>query len=221
MVSKSKAVFEAIWDQDDDRLLAAISEGGDPNAEFEGKPALVWAVEAGRTTVVILLDAGANVNDADSTGTTAISAAAFDGSEEIVSLLIDRGADVRKPDHDGCTPLMNAAKSGSITVVKLLANAGAIVDERDGDHQTALMWAAMRGDYPDLVPVIIAMGADPNAIGGPRQWTPLMMAIALGHTKTAVALLNCGANVDLSNDRGETARGLADASDDPSIKAML
>ena len=65
--------------------------------------------EASRDAVAILLDAGADVNQAKPNGETAMHAAAAIGFASVVQLLADRGADVNVETADGRTPLALAA----------------------------------------------------------------------------------------------------------------
>jgi ankyrin repeat protein len=62
------------------------------------------AVEA----VTLLLDAGADVNDADGRGQTALHGAAFWGFNDLVQLLADRGAAPGAKDRRGMTPIDSA-----------------------------------------------------------------------------------------------------------------
>lgn len=70
---------------------------------------------------------GADVNDRDYAGNTAIHEAALKGHAHIVELLIDNGAmiDVRSGPYDLDTPLIDAAANDHLNVVRLLLKRGA------------------------------------------------------------------------------------------------
>jgi uncharacterized protein len=68
---------------------------------------------------------GANVNDKDKDGKTALIYASEKGNADIVKFLIAQGANVNAKDKDGKTALMYAADKGHTDVVALLKNAGA------------------------------------------------------------------------------------------------
>lgn len=97
---------------------------------------LLAAVAADRPVSEIekLLDAGADVNERDEGGRSALHLAVFSGSEELVSLLLARGADPNAQDHKGVTPL-NTTRSfnGLEGISRLLLSAGA--DPGLKDHE--------------------------------------------------------------------------------------
>ena len=68
-----------------------------------------------------LLNDGANPNQADADGGTALMLAAQEGHSEIVKFLLDNGADPNQADKDGWTALMSAAITGHSEVVKFFA----------------------------------------------------------------------------------------------------
>ena len=55
--------------------------------------------------VELLLEAGADVNDSNQAGDTALHGAAAGGSTSVIQLLADRGADLNPENQDGRTPL--------------------------------------------------------------------------------------------------------------------
>ncbi|CAN6658702.1 hypothetical protein TRVA0_031S00210 [Trichomonascus vanleenenianus] len=74
-----------------------------------------------------LIEAGADVNDRDYAGNTAIHDAALKGHVKIVELLLDHGAiiDIRSGVDELETPLIDAAAANRVDVVKLLLDRGA------------------------------------------------------------------------------------------------
>ena len=89
----------------------AVSLSGSPRIWVSHpEPSLVLAALKGNTGRVIeLLDAGADPDDCDGRGRTALLEAAFGGHPATVSALIEAGADPNVRDADGWTPLMEAA----------------------------------------------------------------------------------------------------------------
>ena len=104
------------------------------------------------------LQAGADVDDKDSDGRTALMRAAGVGDADCVRLLIEAGADVEDKDSGGRTALMRAARYNHTDCVRLLIEAGADVDDKDSDGWTALMRATEEGDA-DCVRLLIEAGA--------------------------------------------------------------
>lgn len=126
---------------------------------------------------------------------------------EMVKLLLASGAKF----HGG--ELAKAAFAGSqdesLAMVKALLQAGADVNSPHPDYRhTALLWASFKG-YKDSVKLLLAQpGIKLDAInidGG----TALMAAAENGHAEIAEMLLKAGANVRITDERGETATSLA------------
>jgi len=87
----------------------------------------------------------------------------------------------RQAPDDPRTPLMRAAEAGRLDEVRNLLKTGTDVSERlPGIGLTALMIAAGRGDL-EMVKVLLAAGANPNAAGGVAHggfWTVLSFAMS-------------------------------------------
>ena len=150
-------------------------------------------------TVKSLLTSGANVNEADTDGSTPLLLAAYQGSAEVVKVLLAHGADPNRAAKNGSTPLFWAAKNGHIEVVKLLLAARADVNRVDTDGWTPLLEAAKQG-HAEVAKVLLAAGADVDR-ADTDGWTPLLEAAKHGHAEVAKVLLAAGADVD----RADTA----------------
>ncbi len=174
-----------------------------------GFTALLFAVRAGSLDAVkVLLDAGADVNDALSDGESALVVATANGQWEVANLLLDRGAD---PNHAGAgwnalhqtihsrrpnlgyTPgPVSSGSLDSIEVVKKLVAKGIDVNARmmkngmkDGQRNrvnrlgaTAFFLGAKTTDL-EALQVLLAAGADPH-LPSADGTTPLMVAAGLG-----------------------------------------
>ena len=88
-----------------------------------------------------LIDKGADVNQKDEDGNTALMRASYWGYKEVVELLIRNGADVNQKDEDGNTALMRASCGGRKEVVELLIQKGADVNAKSVTGDTALIIA--------------------------------------------------------------------------------
>lgn len=199
--------------------VAAGKTPGDATAmDVDGTTPLHWAVYRNDVAAVKrLIGAGANVNAANDYGATPLSEAAVTGNVEVIRLLLKAGADAKAANADGQTALMVLSRTSNIEAAKLLLKAGADVNRREQWRgQTALMWAAAEGQ-PEMVRLLVKEGADVNArsrvndferqvTAEPRMqarpsggFTPLLYAARKGCAECAAALLEGGADVNLTD----------------------
>jgi ankyrin repeat protein len=152
------------------------------------------------------IDSGANVNNRNRDGETALIMAVINGNIEIIKLLIAAGADVNARDRHEQTALIRAAKKGYTEIVKLLLNAGANVYDKDIYGRTALIWAVPNG-HREIVELLVAAGT--VNISDKYGCTPLIFAAENGQTEIIKILLSAGANINARNNSKETALMLA------------
>ena len=91
--------------------------------------------------VQVLLEAGADANQANQFGITPLWHAAQFGHLPIVAALLAAGANVNQANNWGFTPLTSAAQWGHLSTVQALLAAGADVSLKDTSGKTALDWA--------------------------------------------------------------------------------
>lgn len=108
---------------------------------------------------MVLLEAKANPDFANSKGTTALMRASQEGHVDITRALIDAGVDVNRRNHEGMNALMLASQRGHADIVMILIEAGATKDEQTAQGSTALMLACKRG-HEKCVEVLVSMGAE-------------------------------------------------------------
>ena len=109
--------------------------------------------------VTLLLDNGADVNDAGPSLNTPLMCACSEGRLKLARLLLARGADVDAVDGVGDTALLLVCDSGKVEILKMLLTKGADVNKADNEGNTPLIRAAQRGKYNRLAPLLEA-GAD-------------------------------------------------------------
>lgn len=113
--------------------------------------------------------------------------------QKLFNLLVKKGADVRAWNHTGWSPVYAAVNANSPLGVQLLVKAGADPNQKQNPHEVANhTLSARRISYLTL------------GFGVPEQETPLNTAAIYARDAVAEALLNAGADPELSNARGDT-----------------
>lgn len=174
--------------------------------------------------VQLLLDAGADVNHECSgispLGYSLVNLGEGGNPVDVVKLLLSAGADVegKAPwnDRGGVPVLVKASYWFGYDIVKMLLDAGANPNVDGSYYGTPLLMNAVDGP-PDIeiVKLLLQKGADPNKLSdGWRQHadagrTILMQAILLHNFEMASLLIKHGAEVDVTDNLGNTALMLA------------
>lgn len=196
----------------------------------DGTTALHWAVRADNMEITrLLLQAGADVRLADRYGITPLKLAAENGSAAMIETLLKAGADPNATLPTGETALMTAARTGKPDALSMLLAHGAKPNEREHRFgETAMMWAAAENNGA-AIRVLADGGGDLNAKSKltefpefkfltsgmvitalPRGgWTPLMYAARQGAADAAKALMEAGADPNLTDPDGATALVIA------------
>ena len=193
------------------------------------------AIRAGDLpTVTRMLEADAELLNADENGLVAFTVARYSRQDAIAKLLLEKGArlDICAAamagvedrivallaedrtrtgaySHDGWTPLHLAAFFGNKGCAEILLAHGADVQARSRNAmQNTPLHAAAAGRHSSVVAVLLAAGADANA----RQhggWTPLQAAAQSGDLETATLLLLYGADPQARAENNQAALDLA------------
>ena len=123
----------------------------------------IAAAEGGHEECIrLLLQSGANPNDANNADITALMHAVCKGSDACVKLLLDAGADVNVLDTCGRTALTSAVNGGSNKCVKLIIdNFKGDMNRKDNFNMTLMMYAAETGNC-ECIEILKEAGADVN-----------------------------------------------------------
>lgn len=167
---------------DDESVRLLIAAGADSTM----RPADGWtrlhgvAARGAPAEAKALVVAGADLSTRDRIGRSALHIAAGYGNTATLRELIALGADPSARTNAGLTPLHY---SEDLESTRALVAAGADLDARDEDGDTPLhdllASASLRpreavSDYPELVKVMLAAGADPNVRNDPSWGTALV-----------------------------------------------
>lgn len=157
-----------------------------------------------------LLDKGANPNACVRSfypaiqGTTALMIACTLPNPEIVRLLLSSGANPDLADVNDFTPLMAAQLGGNIDIVRQLIEAGADINEVDEWHRSALEMAC-QAQRVEAAKLLLKFGANPNVDHVIHAHSaPLIHACRFGKGDLAKELLEKGADVYVTDGKGET-----------------
>ena len=158
---------------------------------------LVDAVRQGDAQAVrALLKSGADADQPEGDGATALHWAAHRDSVEIVRLLLGAGAKAQVANDLGITPSHLAAANGNVAMLRLLLEKRADANAAAASGLTPLMEASRSGSV-DAVRLLIAHGASVNARESARGQTALMWAVARQHPEVVKALIENKADVTL------------------------
>lgn len=163
----------------------------------QGRSGLMLAVQRGDGELArLLVDAGANPNDADACGVTVLHSAAGRGSVPLVSMLLDACAQAHKVDDGGETALMWAASIDSgAALLPLLIERHADPRAVTANGRTALMMAALHGHIGALEMLAMHLEAEELDAADQQGNTASSLAAEAGHAEAVDVLLELGATM--------------------------
>ncbi len=141
-----------------------------------------------------LFEKGVDLNAKDSFGNTALIYAAAGGHLALARWLVENGAQANVRNQIGVTALQRALMQGHREMVSLLKKYGAEERSQTISRGTGLTYApgsllqAVREGNLNGLKQSLARGADVNS-RNTEGWTPLMIAVHLGHQEIVRALL--------------------------------
>jgi ankyrin repeat protein/branched-subunit amino acid transport protein AzlD len=178
-----------------------------------GDTALMHAAQQGHhETVRSLLNAGADIEAADTGQMTPLALAAFKGQHETVRILLEKNANIEVEIKNGSTPLLLACAAGCTEVVKVLLAVKANLYARNKQGESALTLAAKAGNTV----VVKALMQAHETLGETAQtrdfihWadkndqTALAHAATHKHHETVQFLCEKKADIEVRNKKGET-----------------
>jgi len=173
---------------------ALMLSAGSPASDSPLADAVMRGDSAG---LRVLLKQGADVNEVQGDGMTALHWAASRGNLAATRMLVSAGARLDPVTRNGnYTPLHLAAQNGRAEAVKALLAAGANVNATTSSGgASALHFAASSGDAA-TVDALVDKGASVNVRESAFSQTPLMWAAAANRVSAITALIKRGADVE-------------------------
>lgn len=169
---------------------------------------MVAAEEDYASLVELLLEHGANPNQFNSNGYTAVHIAAKGCGSRVMDALLKAGGKVAPSGSNAKeTPLQLAAMFGRPETVRALLDAGADRNIRDSEGHNLLHLAAMHAN-PETLKLLIAEKLPLNAKTNDKT-TPLHCAVVANSLESFRLLLAAGAAPDAVDGRGSTALAFA------------
>lgn len=216
------------------RIQAMIKDSPDLINAGDSQPGgtpLHRATAKGELTVAkFLLTNGANVDARDQNGRTPLLSAASGGHKALVELLLAYKANVQAIDPGGWTALHLAAEHGFKNVVEVLLAHGADINAQTKSGDSPLLMASING-FNSVAALLLGHGANPDSqgwynveswsnnhynpgkssVGGVQNYcgTALHIAAQRGDLALAQVLLTNKANLNATNDSGQTPLGAA------------
>lgn len=149
-----------------------------------------------------LLQSGANINEQDDDGQTAVMRSILKDKTDYLNLLVKHTPDFSVISKNNDSALSLAIKNFNVDMIEILLNHGCNVDQLDGNKQPPLA-LAVEYDYGDVVQLLIKSGADVNLPQANGE-TPLMMAVRQRNKDLVKLLSEASADATLKNGSGDT-----------------
>ena len=170
-----------------------------------GKPLIDAAARGDTAAVRQLLRDGADVNEAQGDGMTALHWAAETGNRALAEMLVYAGANLEAGTRIGqYTPLHVASGKGHAGIVRVLVEAGANAQARTSNSGVLPLHLAAASGSVEAVQTLIDAGADVNSREGAWGQTPLIFAASRNRVAAVAALLDAGANASLTSNAVDT-----------------
>ncbi|XP_027174073.1 uncharacterized protein LOC113773636 [Coffea eugenioides] len=166
-----------------------------------------------------LIEAGADVNDRDEEGQSAMSLAVKSGNIGVVQVLIESGYSM---EHSVDLFLHDAAAMNRLDILEILCLGYSDIDMNSTDSrgQTALHLAAHHG-HLDVVRFLVSEGSDPDVVDG-KGWAPLHYATREAHVEAVEFLLEHSVSAKYAvTKEGKTAFDLAKDEEQTHMYNML
>jgi ankyrin repeat protein len=183
-------------------------------AEASAYTGLHAAAHKGDTAKVArVLAGGAAVNAIDAHGRTPLHVAAFARQRDAIAALVKAGADINRLENDRYDAVTIASVADDEETLRVLLQLGASAKQTTSRYDGTALIAAAHLGHDGVVRQLIAAGAPLDHVNN-LHWTAAIEAVVLGdggsrHQATLKALIDAGANLQLTDRHGQTPLALA------------
>ena len=185
-----------------------------------------------------LIRNGAHIHAKDHNNKTPLHYALNKNNTEFIKLLIEKGADINTTDEKGNTALHLATQNNDLELTKFLIQKGADVNAKDSSKNPPLHYAAMK-DNIAFMQLLIENGADVNIsleelrhiqyIDEPTRFRVAIKTQSLllwvmkmkGGDQLAKLIIEKGADINTTDEKGNTALHLATQNNDLELTKFL
>ncbi|MBA4214468.1 MAG: hypothetical protein C0449_15465 [Polaromonas sp.] len=183
-------------------------------AEASAYTGLHAAAHKGDTAKVARVLAGrAAVNAIDAHGRTPLHVATFARQRDAIAALVKAGADINRLENDRYDAVTIASVADDEETLRVLLQLGASAKQTTSRYDGTALIAAAHLGHDGVVRQLIAAGAPLDHVNN-LHWTAAIEAVVLGdggsrHQATLKALIDAGANLQLTDRHGQTPLALA------------
>ncbi len=194
--------------------LAQVGPTPSQTASYAGQHAAAWRGDAAAVRRLASAErAGLDARDAQ--GRTPLHVATFARQRAAVRTLAEAGAKLNLLENDRYDAVTIAAVAGDEETLALLLSLGASAKQVTSRYDGTALIAAAHLGHAGVVRQLIAAGAPLDHVNN-LHWTATIEVIVLGdggmrHRDTLQALIDSGANLQLSDKQGHTPLQLARA----------
>ena len=191
-----------------------LKEKADPNAHSnEGWTPLLLASKSGHSNiVVVLLQYKANPHVEICKHLDSFTIATVEGNTDVVNTFLNH-SEIRFESLS--MGWYYACKLGHVPIITLLSNRVDIVS-----NQTDLIISCAEGDLGTVIDQLMSSKITPD-VQFIHDITPLMISSSCGHTDIVEALIQSGANVNKTDEFGDTALDCAEHAKQDSTRVLL
>jgi uncharacterized protein len=202
---------------------AQVAPSASEAATYSGLHAAAHQGDAGK--IARLVASGAAVNATDAHGRTPLHVATFARQREAIRALAKAGADIDRLEADRYDAVTIASVADDEETLRLLLQLGASAKQTTSRYDGTALIAAAHLGHDGVVRQLIAAGAPLDHVNN-LHWTAVIESIVLGnggarHQATLRALIDAGANLQLTDRNGQTPLALAKSRGYAAMVAML